>query len=565
MPQDAFTLRYLCQELNDIFSGGKVNKIISPDGDKIVFIAYTGKAIKKLLIDVNPASPRIGVVENEGESPLTAPNFCMLMRKHLQSSTIDKISLVGFDRIVKIDFTVSGEFTNQEKKTVYAELMGRYSNIILTQNGKVLGGNRGINMFDDGVRPLIVGKQYVFPPVGQKCLPNASQTLDYFAQYDGGDFVKYICEGVQGIAISTANEIVTAYQKEYGEYTAEKSNIFYDFFNEFIYNTPSKPCVTIDSQGVKDVFAFPYLSSLAIQTIYFDNLCTAEEYYFAQREKLKAFKLKKERLTAIISAKLKKAKKRLSAITSKEKEAEKAEENKLKGEILLANVYAIKGHQKTCTLFNYYDNCYIEIELDEQLSPSQNAEKYYKKYNKMKRTLQALETQRAQAQSELDYFEGLWDTLAIAKEHEELLFVQKELEEEGFMCAKKDVKKKEEKSFCREYFVHDFRVMVGRNNKENDRLVKNSKGGDLWLHAKDYHSSHLIIETEQRRVPENVLAICAQICAYYSKGRAGGNVEIVYTERKNVKKPSGAKPGFVTYDKYNSLVVQANEHAQFKN
>ena len=165
MPQDAFTLKYLCQELNALFSGGKVNKITEPTNDELVFTIYTGKRTEKLLLDVNPSCPRIGVINQEKESPLTAPNFCMLMRKHLLSATLDSIELIGFDRIVKIEFTASAEFFDAVKKTVFVELMGRYSNIILTENGKILGGNRGINMFDNGVRPLIVGYPYVFPPV----------------------------------------------------------------------------------------------------------------------------------------------------------------------------------------------------------------------------------------------------------------------------------------------------------------------------------------------------------------------------------------------------------------
>jgi predicted ribosome quality control (RQC) complex YloA/Tae2 family protein len=208
MPQDAYTLRYLCEELNSIFSGGKINRIVQPNNDELVLTVYTGKRTEKLLLSVNPASPRIGVIHEEKESPLTAPNFCMLMRKHLLSATIDKISLVGFDRIVCIDLTASAEFFDAVKKQVYVELMGRYSNIILTGNGKVLGGNRGINMFDDGVRPLIVSHPYVFPPVNDKKLPTDQTLIEYFSAYEGKNLAEYLCAGIQGLAVSTANDIV---------------------------------------------------------------------------------------------------------------------------------------------------------------------------------------------------------------------------------------------------------------------------------------------------------------------------------------------------------------------
>ena len=180
MPQDAYTLRYLCEELNSIFSGGKINRITQPSFDELVLTVYTGKGTEKLLLNVNPSAPRIGIINREKDSPLTAPNFCMLMRKHLLSATILSMELVGFDRIIKIDLMASGEFFDAVKKTVYVELMGRYSNVILTEDGKILGGNRGINMFDNGVRPLIVSREYVFPPVGNKKLPTDQNLIEIF-------------------------------------------------------------------------------------------------------------------------------------------------------------------------------------------------------------------------------------------------------------------------------------------------------------------------------------------------------------------------------------------------
>ena len=204
MPQDAFTLRYLCQELNDVFKGGKVNKIIEPSGDELILTVYTGKKTEKFLLNVNPAAPRIGIINQDRESPLTAPNFCMLMRKHLLSATLLGIELIGFDRIVKIDFMASGEFFDAVKKTVYVELMGRYSNIILTENGKILGGNRGINMFDNGVRPLIVGKPYVFPPVNDKKLPNDNELKLIFDNCEKENIAETIIKNVQGVAQSIA-------------------------------------------------------------------------------------------------------------------------------------------------------------------------------------------------------------------------------------------------------------------------------------------------------------------------------------------------------------------------
>lgn len=561
MPQDAYTLRYLCEELNSIFSGGKVNRITQPSYDELVLTVYTGKRTEKLLLDVNPSSPRIGIIDREKDSPLTAPNFCMLMRKHLLSATILGMQLVGFDRIIKIDLMASGEFFDAVKKTVYIELMGRYSNIILTENGKVLGGNRGINMFDDGVRPLIVGKDYVFPPVGQKKLPQDQSLIDVFNGCSKQDLVQQILQNVQGIAQSTAVEIANKYFEKSGVDLADGKGAF-DYLNEFLYLPNYSPCVVQENGQIKDVLVYPY-ACIQGDIKHFDNLYEAEEYYFINREEYKNFVGKKERLNSIINTALKKVKKKMTAIKAKEKDAESCEENRIKGELILSNIYKIKQGDKECLLDNYYDGTQVKVALDEHLSPSKNAEKYYKKYNKQKRTLIALKPQREQGESEQNYLLSVLDEISLSENIEDLLLIEQELINAQIIAPQKNVKnKKEEQSLYRSYEFEDYSIKVGRNNNENDKLTFTARSNDIWLHAKDYHSSHAIIQSKGQKVPQEVIVFGAEICAYYSKGREGGKTEIVYTEKKNVKKPSKAKAGFVTYDNFKSVVVAPEKHQE---
>ncbi len=559
MPQDAFTLRYLCEELNLIFKDGKVNRITEPSNDELVLTVYTGKRTEKLLLNVNPSAPRIGVVKVEKESPLTAPNFCMLMRKHLLSATILGMEVVGFDRIIKIDFMASGEFFDGVKKTVYVELMGRYSNIILTENGKVLGGNRGINMFDDGVRPLIVGKPYVYPPVGNKKLPNDLELIELFDKKNIDELSDIITNNVQGIAKSTAKEIVVNFMDKNNAELIDGKD-FFKHLNEFLFNTKSNPCVLENDQEIIDVLICPY-SSLNGQIRQFDNLYQAEEFYFENREKIRRFKSKKERLNSIVNTNIKKVKKRLTAIKSKEKDALSAEENRLKGELILSNIYMIKQGDKECVLDNYYDGTKIKIQLNEYLSPAKNAENFYKKYNKQKRTLIALKPQREQAENELEYFNSVLDEINLAENVLDLNEIEKELMHVGVIAQQKnDKNKKIEQAKIKTFIYNDYRIFVGRNNLENDKITFTAKQDDIWLHAKDYHSSHAIIESVGKEIPKGVILVGAEICAYYSKGRDGGKTEIVYTQKKNVKKPSKSKPGFVTYTNFKSLMVEPNKH-----
>lgn len=561
MPQDAFTLRYLCEELNSIFKDGKVNRITEPSNDELVLTVYTGKRTEKLLLDVNPSAPRIGIVKTEKESPLTAPNFCMLMRKHLLSATILGMEVVGFDRIIKIDFLASGEFFDSVKKTVYVELMGRYSNVILTENGKVLGGNRGINMFDDGVRPLIVGKPYVYPPVNNKRLPNDEQLIEIFDKSDVENLSDLTTDNVQGIAKSTAKEIVAKYIEK-NDINRVCGKTFFDYLNDFLFNTKSQPCVLKNNQEIVDVLVCPY-STLEGQIKSFEHLYLAEDFYFENKEKIKRFKSKKERLNSIVNTNVKKIKKRLTAIKAKEKDALSAEENRIKGELILSNIYMIKQGEKECVLDNYYDGTKIKIQLNEYLSPAKNAENFYKKYNKQKRTLIALKPQKEQSESELEYLNSVLEEINLAESSSDLNEIEKELIQVGLIAEhKNDKNKKQEQSKIRTYIYKGYRIFVGRNNLENDKITFTAKHDDIWLHAKDYHSSHAIIESNGKAILDDVLLVGAEICAYYSKGREGGKTEIVYVPKKFVKKPSKSKPGFVTYTNFKSLMVEPNNHQE---
>lgn len=558
MPQDAFTLRYLCEEINGIFKGGRINRIAQPTADVIILTVYTEKGVKKLLLDVDPACPRIGIIETEPPQSVPAPNFCMLLKKHIQSAKIKEISLVGFDRIVKIDLIPSAEFFDSPEKTLYVELMGRYSNVILTENGKVLGGNRGINFLDNNVRPLIAGLYYKLPPVGDKKEPKDVKLKEIFNDAESIT-AENLCEKIQGIAKSTAQEIVDSFEKISGENTGEK---FYTHLNAYIYDTAIRPCVIYSDGVAKDVCVYPY-KSLSGEVKEYPALYSAEEAYFTEKAVRKDFKNLKDKLNGVVSAGLKKAKKRLAAVTARVKDAENAEENRLKGELILSNIYKLKGGEKQAELDNYYDGGKITVALDERLSPAKNAENYYKKYNKQKRAALSLAPQKTAAEEELNYLESVESEIALCDGVADLKAVEKELCLSGFIKKPqpKKGKKAEDVAEPRIYDIYGFTVKVGRNNAENDRITFSAKPWDIWLHAKIQHSSHVIVETNGKKLPERVLVTAAEICAYYSKGREGGKTEIVYCERKFVKKPKKSPLGFCTYTDFKSVTVNPDRHA----
>ncbi len=558
MPQDAYTLYYLCDELNRIFKGGKINRIVTPTADEVVFTVYTGKKTEKLYISASPSNPRVAVGDSNSEAPLTAPNFCMLLRKHLLSASIDSVSLVDFDRIVKIDFTASSEFFDAGKKTLYVELMGRYSNVILCENDNVLGANRGINFFDNGVRPLIVGHKYQLPPNADKKTPK-DDTLIFECGGDREALAKEICEKVQGISTQTAKEIVESYFESNTEFTNEK---FTNFINSFVYSSKVSPCIISSKKG-EEVCVYPY-KTIDGDIKQFESLLNAESYYFENKTRIREFKNANDRLLSLVNSVVKKVKKKLSAILSREKEALSFADNKLKGDLILSYVYLIKQGQKDCVLTDYETGNEIKIELDENLTPAKNAERYYKKYNKQKRTVEALVVQKEFAEKELNYLQSVLDEIALAETIEDLTLINEELIDDGLVKIQnaKTSKKVKERKY-RLYEIDGFIVKVGRNNKENDEVTFSARQGDLWLHSKLYHSSHAIIESGGKVIPESVIKIVAEIVSYYSKARDGGKTEIVVADRKYVKKPTGAKLGFCTYTNFSSVLVSPDSHTEF--
>lgn len=569
MPQDAFTLNYLAKELNNLLVGGKINKIIAPSSDEIVLTVYNKKTYR-LLLNVNPSSPRIGIINEERQSPLTAPNFCMLLRKHLLSAEINSISLVGFDRIIKIVLTSSSEFFDAKEKVLYIELMGRYSNIILTENDIVLGGNRGVNMFDDGVRPLIVGLQYVFPPVNNKLLPYDEILIEILSNFDGENLAEFITKNVQGLALSTTQKCIEEFEKNNAKLSKDdvKQNAekFFVFFNEFLFNSKAQPVVEIKNNKAIDVAVFPYKNDAEYKQ--FETIYEAEDYYHTFKQFEKNFKEKKDRALNVVSTCLKKAKKRLNAVESRISDASSMEKNKLYGELLIANLYRLKDGESKADVENYYEEYTpISIPLDDRISVRQNAENYFKKYNKQKRSLISLAPQKEQAEQEVSYFERLYEFITLSEDITDIEPILSELEENGYIKKQNNfAKKKVEIKPYRLYVVDNYKIKVGRNNIENDKLTFSSKPDNIWIHAKDYHSSHIIIEKGEKgekSIPKNVLLTACEICAYYSKGRDAGKVDIVVAERKYVKKPPKTKAGFFTYSNFVSYTVKPAKHVEY--
>lgn len=571
MPQDAFHIRRLAAELNSCLQGGKINRISQVDKDELTFIIYTGKSTVKLILSANASNNRVCLSETEKEPAPQAPNFCMLLRKHLQGAEILRVRQYAFERIVEIDLFCRTDFS-ESVRTLHCELMGKYSNVLLTENGMLLGALKTTALEDSSKRILFAGAKYEYPVPQDKLSPfegaGMRLTLKNFAklhknEWDEESLSVFLFERVAGLALPTAREIVRRAILQNGKdgvLSDDSEKPLWNFVREFCEYEPCAPCLVKKESGYADFFAFPVKNGIAQPTLW-----KAEDIFFTSRELAKGFEGKKRKLESAVKGLRKKLTKKLQDTAERLHEAENAEENRIKGELLTANLYRFEKGAAHIVVENWYDpdGGSMKIALDPTLSPAKNAQRYFKIYNKQKRAKEILNPMLEEERRELAYADGVLSTISLAEESADLKEIETELMQNGLLRAPKEKaggKKKETVVPFREYEYGGFKIFVGRNNLQNDRLLKIAAPDDIWLHAQKYHSSHVIISVEGRQVRDEVLLFAAELCAYYSDGRDSDKLPIDYCKRKFVKKPSKSKAGFVVYTDYKTLLVKPNAH-----
>lgn len=535
MPQDAFTLRLNARELNSTLVGGKINKINQPEREEVTFLIYTGKTVLKLALNVNASDCGAYFSEATKENPAVAPGFCMLLRKHLLNAEIKEVSLVGFERILAFRFFCVSDFSSTEK-VLYAEIMGKYSNLVLTENGVILGALKTTTVGENCKRLIFPGAKYELPEPQDKVDPSDYPALfTLLKDAPKENLAEFLFKHVRGIAPVTAESIVKWYGGE---------GIFAKHVYDYLFSNEITACV-----NEKDFFArFEDGATL------FPTLSAAQAHFYGKKGREKEIAALKRKLSSAVHSAVKKQEKRLAQILQKQSDCKDAELDRVKGELLTANLWKIEKGSRGCELENFYEGGTLKITLDPTKTPSENAQAYFKKYRKEKRTLEVLAPQEEETRSELSYLESLSAAAEFAKDKEDLTALEEELIAAGIIKVQNAKKKKEAAAPFRNFEKDGFRIMAGRNNMENDKLVRSSKPDDIWLHAKAYHSCHVVIKTEGKKVPDGVLLFAAEICAQYSDGK-GDKVPVDYCEIKFVKKPPKSKPGFVVYTDYKTVLT----------
>ena len=576
MAFDGITVSAIKAEIEDKIHGGRIDKVYQPEKDEIILgIRSMGQAYK-LLLTSNASNPKFHFTQTNPSNPMTPPLFCMVMRKHLQSGKIIKIEQPDFDRILNIYVESLNELGDYSVKKLVLEIMGRHSNIILTdENNTILDCIKHIGHDTSSVREVLPGREYTLPPSQGKIntleLDNNdfNEVLENNPSFEIQSVIYKNYTGISPIAASeicyranvngsTPVEALTDIQKEivfnkFAELVEDiKANRFYP---ESITNEKGK---TIDFSPIE----MTQFNGLEIKK--YTSISELIESFYANRDFAYRIGQKTQDLRKLITQNIERCIRKKDIQMQTLRSIKNRDELRLKGELLTANIYSIKKGMTTVELPNYYSENQelVAIELDSNKTPSENAQKYYKAYNKAKRTFEALKDQIKSNDEELAYLESVLTSVNNCTDEQDVKEIRRELREEGYVKKVKNQKDKSKKHSVPLHFISQdgFDIYVGKNNIQNDELtLKFARPRDIWMHTKNIPGSHVIIVANGQTIPDTTLNEGAMLSAFYSKAKNSSKVPVDYTEKKNVKKPNGSKPGFVIYETNKTAYITTSE------
>lgn len=569
MAFDGITIANIVSELNHTITGGKINKIAQPENDELIITIKNQRQQYRLFLSASASLPLIYLTETNKPSPLTAPNFCMLLRKHIGSGKILSITQPGMERIIRFTIEHLNELGDLCTKYLIVEIMGKHSNIIFcNENDQIIDSIKHVSAHMSSVREVLPGRPYFIPATQEKKNP-WELTEDILSQEILSRPVtasKALYTGITGISPLMAEEICHRANIDGGIPTdglspLEKLHLSHTFLSlmEDIKSETFTPNIVYQGREPVEFAPFPLTQYEDLKTVSYPSISQVLETYYAEKNIVTKMRQKSVDLRKIVQTALERNLKKYQLQQKQMKDTEKKEKYRIWGELINTYGYGLEPGIKSMEALNYYTNETITIPLDSTLTPQENAKKYFDKYSKMKRTAEALEHLLQETKSEIEHLESISASLDIALSEDDLAQIKEEMMEYGYIRRKYTSGKKVKitsKPF--HYLSSDgFHIYVGKNNFQNEELsFKFATGNDWWFHAKGQPGSHVIVKTNGEELPDRTFEEAGKLAAYYSRGRQAPKVEIDYTQKKNLRKPNGAKPGFVVYYTNYSLLIE---------
>ncbi len=545
MPFDGIFMSNICRELNSAV-GSRVEKIYQPSKDEIVLLLSTKGFSKKLYVSAGGIAPRVHFTSLSFENPSTPPMFCMLMRKYFIGAKLISVSQYGLDRVLTFTFSAYNEMGDLVELCLIAEIMGRQSNIIITCNNKIIDALKRSDI-ESSKRLILSGANYVYPESQGKAdirdLTDISPRIEsYTASYEG------------------VSPLISREIEHY--FSIGRPNSILSLIKSSISN--GKPYILIKDSNAFDYTYIPILQyGNSTDCKEFDSFSALLDSFYEKRQKQDEIRRRTYEVNKLTDTLIERVSRRIEKQKGDLARCENPDELRVFGELIKANIHMIERGASVAEVPNYYDEEYknTRIKLNPELTPAQNAQKYFKDYKKAITAGEMLKKLIKAGEDELQYLFSVKDELSRAQCEKELTEIKLELESAGYIRINSKQKRLPKALPPLTFKSTDgFIIRVGRNNRQNDELTtKLSQKSDLWLHTKAIHGAHVIISTDAKDVPDSTVLQAAMLAAYHSNARQSSSVAVDYCTVKNVKKPSGAKPGMVIYDNYNTLYVTPDE------
>lgn len=569
MAFDGITVACVTDELNKTVSNGRISKIAQPEPDELILTVKTARGEQvKVLLSASASLPLAYITSANKPGPITAPSFCMLLRKHIQNGKILSVEQPGLERIINFRIEHLNEMGDLCQKTLTVELMGKHSNIIfLDDQNTVIDAIKRIPSFVSSVREVLPGREYFIPVTCQKLNP-LEETYEGFNQTIKSismPLFKALYSHYTGISAFFAREICfrAGIDSDIASDCEFDCRTLYSCFCEVvedIKNNIFAPQIVVENNSPFEYSAMDLTSFDDASKQKYDSISALLESYYAQKELITRMKQRSTDLRKIVQTMLERDIKKYDLQIKQIKDTEKKDTFRIYGELLNTYGYNVEPKSKSCTVLNYYTNEELTIPLDPDYSALENAKRYFDKYNKLKRTKEALDKLTVEVKEEIEHLESLQNSLDIAVSEDDLIAVKEEMTACGYIRRHSNDKKPKLKSKPFHYVTKEgFHIYVGKNNLQNEDITfKLANGNDWWFHAKKIPGSHVIVKTEGKELPDSVFEDAARLAAFYSKAKGQSKIEVDYVRRKEVKHPNGSKPGFVVYYTNYSMLIDSD-------
>lgn len=567
MAFDGITTKSISYELQHSILGGKINKIFEPNKNEVLLSIYANGKNYALNICIDSNLYRIHLTTNTKPNPLNAPNFCMLLRKHLIGYKIKSISSNdNLERIIKIELEGYSELNDLTTKYLIVELMGKHSNIILL-NDKffIIDSLRHLDTLSNSYRDILPAHEYIYPENTKNNFYDIKSFDEFYnliLENNVTNLTNFLVGYFTGFSKPFIKNIMLKHDIKNTEFSKENIFKMYEYISKILNKLDSNEISLTNYSNEKG--KLDYVIDLIPKSSNLDINFYIDDFYY-KKETNNNYVSYRNNLLKLIAHILKKYELRLESINNKLKECDNKDLYKLYGELITANLYKIAKDftASKIEVENYYDNnAILAIPLDNTISIANNAKKYFRKYNKLKNALEIVTLQKKETEEELQYIESIIYELEYTKDIQEINEIYNEISEnpisKDYIQSNNKTSSKKEANISspREYHIDGYTVLVGKNNKQNDYLTtKLASPNDIWFHTKDIHGSHVILKNPSENVSNDTLIKCAKLAAYYSKGRLSSNVPVDYCFVKYVKKPNGSKPGMVIYTNNKTLNV----------